>query len=87
MSTLRTTAHSVSQLVFSPAHSFCLHSILTHRELADAFLSSIFTKDRSAVTPGGPDLLKTAVDRSGGQNEDWMIVAGMGSPGLRTRSN
>lgn len=53
--------------------------------MTDAFLSSVFTKDRSAVTPCGPDLLKTAAGRSKVQNENWMLVAGMGSLGLRMR--
>lgn len=53
--------------------------------MTDAFLSSVFTKDRSAVTPCGQDILKTAADRSEARNENWMLVAGMGSLGVRLR--
>lgn len=56
-------------------------SCLTH-----AFLSSVFTKDRSALRPRGPDLPKTAVDRSEVRNENWALVAGMGTLRLRMRS-
>lgn len=47
--------------------------------LTDAFLSTIVTKDRSAVTLCGTDLPKAAGGRRAARNDKCMLVVRVGS--------